>query len=116
MTEHVTEKPVNRAVLVGLSAHSLPRADCATDASMEELADLLSTAGGTCVGMALQQKDSPDPRTFIGEGKVAEVKELVAAGGADMVVFDNALSPSQPAPGRGGSRWSWPSISICCPG
>ena len=95
MTEHVTEKPVNRAVLVGLSAHSLPRADCATDASMEELADLLSTAGGTCVGMALQQKDSPDPRTFIGEGKVAEVKELVAAGGADMVVFDNALSPSQ---------------------
>ena len=96
MTEHTqTEKTVNRAVLVGLSAHSLSRAECADEASMEELADLLATAGGECVGMALQQKDSPDPRTFIGEGKVAEVKELVAAGGADMVVFDNALSPSQ---------------------
>ena len=43
----------------------------------------------------LQNKDAPDPRTFIGEGKVREVKELVERMGADMVVFDNALSPSQ---------------------
>ena len=43
----------------------------------------------------MQSKDSPDPRTFIGEGKVAEVKELVHAMNADMVIFDNSLSPSQ---------------------
>ena len=89
------EQTVNRAVLVGLSAHSLPREECATEESMQELSDLLSTAGGECVGMVLQSKDTPDPRTFIGEGKVAEVRELVEHGEADMVVFDNALSPSQ---------------------
>ncbi|MFR5811093.1 MAG: GTPase HflX, partial [Flavonifractor plautii] len=63
--------------------------------SMEELADLLETAGGVCVGTVFQNKDAPDPRTFIGEGKAAEVKELVGAMGADMVVVDNPLSPSQ---------------------
>ena len=62
---------------------------------MEELADLLETAGGVCVGTVFQNKDAPDPRTFIGEGKAAEVKELVGAMGADMVVVDNPLSPSQ---------------------
>ena len=62
---------------------------------MEELKDLLETAGGESVGMVLQQKDSPDPRTFIGQGKVDEVRQLVRTMGADMVIFDNALSPSQ---------------------
>ncbi len=90
-----TQQKIDRAVLVGLSARSLPRAENATDESMEELAALLETAGGACVGVVLQQKDAPDPRTFIGEGKVAEVKELVHNAGADLVVFDNALSPSQ---------------------
>ena len=47
------------------------------------------------MGEVLQNKDAPDPRTFIGEGKVREVKELVQSMEADMVVFDNALSPSQ---------------------
>ena len=62
---------------------------------MEELSALLETAGGVCVGTVLQNKDTPDSRTFIGEGKVAEVKELVQGTGATMVIFDNALSPSQ---------------------
>ena len=62
---------------------------------MEELAALLETAGGECVGVVTQSKDSPDPRTFIGEGKVVEVKALVEAMDADMVIFDNPLSPSQ---------------------
>ena len=62
---------------------------------MVELADLLETAGGVCVGTVFQNKDAPDPRTFIGEGKAAEVKELVGAMGTDMVVVDNPLSPSQ---------------------
>ena len=94
MTDH-TEDKIDRAVLVGLSAGCLSREENASESSMEELAALLETAGGVCVGTVLQNKDTPDPRTFIGEGKVAEVKELVQGTGATMVIFDNALSPSQ---------------------
>ena len=94
MTDH-TEDKIDRAVLVGLNAGCLSREENASEASMEELAALLETAGGVCVGTVLQNKDTPDPRTFIGEGKVAEVKELVQGTGATMVIFDNALSPSQ---------------------
>ncbi|OUN85844.1 GTPase HflX [Flavonifractor sp. An52] len=95
MTENQEKKAINRAVLVGLNAHCLSREESADDSSMEELADLLETAGGECVGTVFQNKDTPDPRTFMGEGKVAEVKELVDAMGADMVIVDNPLSPSQ---------------------
>ena len=90
-----TQERRDRAVLVGLDAFSLAREENATEESMEELAALLETAGGESVATVMQSKDSPDPRTFIGEGKVAEVKELVHSLGADMVIFDNALSPSQ---------------------
>ena len=95
MSEKFTQEKYNRAVLVGLNAFSLSRDENATEESMEELSALLETAGGETVGIVMQQKDSPDPRTFIGEGKVAEVKDLAEAMDADMVIFDNALSPSQ---------------------
>ncbi len=95
MSENTTEVKKDRAVLVGLSAHCLTAEENATETSMEELSALLDTAGGECVGVITQNKDTPDSRTFIGEGKVQEVKELVEAQGADMVIFDNALSPSQ---------------------
>ena len=95
MTEKITHETINRAVLVGLNAFSLSREENADDESMEELAALLETAGGKTMGVVTQSKDSPDPRTFIGEGKVAEVKALVDATDADMVIFDNPLSPSQ---------------------
>ncbi|MCC8123173.1 MAG: GTPase HflX [Oscillospiraceae bacterium] len=90
-----TEGEVNRAVLVGLSAGSLRREENATDESMEELRALLETAEGACLAIVLQKKDTPEARTFIGEGKVQEVKELVQTLAADMVIFDNSLSPSQ---------------------
>ena len=48
-----------------------------------------------CVGTVFQNKDAPDPRTFIGEEKVEEVRELAGSLGADLVIFDNPLSPSQ---------------------
>ena len=95
MTEINTKEKKNRAVLVGLNAFRLSAEENATEASMEELAALVETAGGETVGVVMQSKDSPDPRTFIGEGKVAEVRELAHAMDADMVIFDNALSPSQ---------------------
>ncbi len=95
MTENISEKSINKAVLVGLNAGCLSREENADEESLEELAALLETAGGQSVGVAFQSKDSPDARTFIGEGKVQEVKELVQNAGADMVIFDNPLSPSQ---------------------
>ena len=95
MTQNDLQVKKNRAVLVGLWAHRLSVEENATEETVDELADLLETAGGECVGTVLQSKDSPDPRTFIGEGKVAEVRELVRAMDADMVIFDNSLSPSQ---------------------
>ena len=95
MFEKTEVKEINRAVLVGLNAPSLNREENATDESLEELAALLDTAGGVCLGTVLQNKPSPDPRTFIGEGKTEEVKELVHQLGADIVIFDNPLFPSQ---------------------
>ncbi len=89
-----TEK-INRAVLVGLCASSLSSEERATEESMEELEALLETAGGECLGIILQNKDTPEARTFIGQGKVQEVKDLAHAVEADMVIFDNSLSPSQ---------------------
>ncbi len=95
MFEDTQVKEINRAVLVGLNAASLSREENATDETLEELAALLDTAGGTCLGTVLQNRPTPEPRTFIGEGKTAEVKELVEMLGADIVIFDNPLSPSQ---------------------
>jgi len=95
MFNKTEEIKINRAILAGLNAPGLSREENATEESLEELAALLDTAGGTCLGTVLQNKSAPDPRTFIGEGKAAEVKELVQRLGADLVIFDNPLSPSQ---------------------
>ena len=95
MFDKTQVKEINRAILAGLSAPCLTREENATDQSLEELAALLDTAGGTCLATVLQNRSAPDPRTFVGEGKTAEIKELVQSLGADIVVFDNPLSPSQ---------------------
>ena len=95
MFEKTEIKEINRAILVGLNAPCLSREENAAEESLEELAALLDTAGGTCLGTVLQNKSAPDPRTFIGEGKAAEIRELAGTLGADIVIFDNPLSPSQ---------------------
>ena len=66
-----------------------------TDISMQELAALVETAGGECVGMLVQNRPTPDPRSFIGDGKVAELKDFIEMNDCDLAVFDNELSPSQ---------------------
>ncbi len=66
-----------------------------SDSSMRELAALVETAGGDPVVTLIQNRPSPDPRSFIGDGKVAEVKEMIARNVCDLAVFDNELSPSQ---------------------
>ena len=62
---------------------------------MTELEELLKTAGGECCAMVLQNMSEPNTRTFIGEGKVQEIKEIIKAQELDMAVFDNELTPSQ---------------------
>ena len=88
------EKKRDYAVLVGLRSPVLHE-DNADEESMAELAALVETAGGFSVGMILQNREKPDPHSFIGEGKVEEVKLMVQEEKATMVIFDNDLSPSQ---------------------
>ena len=82
------------AVLVGLRSPVL-REDSTDEESLQELAALVDTAGGQVVGSILQSRDKPDPHSFIGEGKVEEVKTMVTLESATLVIFDNDLSPSQ---------------------
>ncbi len=89
------EEHRDRVILVGLNAGRLKAEENADEWSMEELAALTETAGGEPIAQVLQNKDAPDPRTFIGEGKVEEVKALIENEHAEMVIFDNDLSPSQ---------------------
>ena len=95
MFEKTELKEINRAVLAGLNSPALSQEENACGESLDELAALLDTAGGQCLGTVLQNRAAPDPRTFIGEGKAAEIKELARSLGADLVIFDNPLSPSQ---------------------
>ena len=84
-----------KTILAGLDAGVFSKEETATEESMEELEALLETAGGTCVGTLLQSRPTPDPHSFLGEGKAEELRQAVEATGADMVIFDNDLSPSQ---------------------
>ena len=84
-----------RAVLAGLAAASMDEHERSSDISMEELAALVETAGGEAVAMLIQSRPTPEPRSFLGDGKVREMKELIEANECDLAVFDNELSPSQ---------------------
>ena len=90
-----TVKKKERAVLAGLAAASMPEQERSSDISMDELAALVDTAGGETVAMLIQNRATPEPRSFIGDGKVQELKELIAINECDLAVFDNELSPSQ---------------------
>jgi GTP-binding protein HflX len=83
---------LERVVLVGVWTEGT-----ITDAenSMEELAALAETAGSTVLDALIQRRDKPDSATFIGSGKVSELKGIVKSTGADTVVCDGELSPSQ---------------------
>ena len=83
---------LERVVLVGLwtsgSVHD-------AEVSLRELAALAETAGSQVLDGLLQRRAHPDPGTYLGSGKAAELADLVAACGADTVVVDGELSPSQ---------------------
>jgi len=63
--------------------------------SLRELAALAETAGAVVLDGMLQRRPAPDPATFLGRGKAAELRDVVAALGADTVVVDSELAPSQ---------------------
>jgi len=84
-----------KAVIAGLAADNMNIHDRSTEESLNELEALLETAGGICLGRALQSRRSVEPRTFIGEGKVQELKEIAELHDCTLAVFDNELSPSQ---------------------
>ena len=89
------KKPRDIAILAGLYSPRLEAGENADNESMEELEALVETAGGETAASVLQSRVAPDPRTFIGEGKVEEIRELVKTEEATTVIFDNDLSPSQ---------------------
>jgi GTP-binding protein HflX len=65
------------------------------EASLDELERLLETAGGECFARLVQNKEHPDNATYIGSGKLDELKTLCNTGGCELVIFDAELSPSQ---------------------
>jgi GTP-binding protein HflX len=83
---------LERVVLVGVWTDG-SAADA--DASMAELAALAETAGSEVLEALMQRRDKPDPSTYIGSGKAAELREVVIATGADTVICDGELSPAQ---------------------
>jgi GTP-binding protein HflX len=82
-----------RIVLVGVTLP--PHTDEETDASLDELALLVDTAGADAVATLTQRRDSPDPAWYLGKGKAEELKQVCLDVDADTVVFDNELSPAQ---------------------
>jgi GTPase len=85
---------VERALLVG-APRKRPGARRVTDDHLRELADLADTAGATVVGELTQQIDRPHPGTYLGKGKLEELRERVEQLDASLVLFDEELSPTQ---------------------
>jgi len=69
--------------------------DAFTEEPLDELTGLAETAGTDVCAGVVQRRETPDPKTYLGKGKVAELKHLAEAHEADLVIFDNDLSPSQ---------------------
>lgn len=93
---------LERVVLVGLdllrpgSAGSRDDADAQdAETSLRELAALAETAGSQVLDALIQKREHPDPATFLGRGKAKELAEMVAGAGADTVIVDGELAPSQ---------------------
>ncbi|MGH9188634.1 MAG: GTPase HflX [Acidimicrobiales bacterium] len=80
-------------VLVGVAIP--PVTSLEAEASLDELAALADTAGADEADRVLQRRDAPDPATFVGRGKAAELRELSESVDADTVIFDDELSPAQ---------------------
>ena len=81
------------AIIVGIAERGNDVPEC--ERSLDELERLLDTAGGSVFARVIQVKDSFDPRTCIGSGKVAEISQLCKDNAIDLIIFDFELSPAQ---------------------
>lgn len=81
-----------RAILVGIDR---PGAEWDADETLAELGRLAETAGSEPVARTLQRLDAPHPKTFVGSGKAAEIARMCRSFNADVVIFDDELTPSQ---------------------
>jgi GTP-binding protein HflX len=88
-----TQQTPDRAVMVGVATPMSPFEK--TQEYLEELSFLIDTAGGVAVKSFIQRLPYNDPRTFVGSGKLEEIKEYINAEEIQFVVFDDELSPSQ---------------------
>lgn len=86
------EERRERAVLVGVDRPGLRWPLASSLAELERLAD---TAGADTVAIATQRLDAPNPRTYVGSGKVDEIASLCRTHAADVIIFDDELTPSQ---------------------
>ena len=86
-----TKQMTERVILVGVSCHD----NDDTEQSLEELCELASTAGAETVGRMIQNREAPHPGTYLGKGKIEELKQLIWELDASGVICDDELSPAQ---------------------
>ena len=87
-----TKNPKLKAILVGVNI-SNQNDHLSLEDSIEELERLADSAGVEVLGIVTQNLNRQNPKTFIGSGKVEEVKILAEELGSDLIIFDNELSP-----------------------
>ncbi|MFH1700883.1 MAG: GTPase HflX [Candidatus Zixiibacteriota bacterium] len=87
------DNQAEKAVLVGVAVGRTPKQDI--EYSIDELSRLISTAGGIEAARYIQKRPKPDGTYYIGKGMVDEIKEFIDENEADLVVFDEPLSPNQ---------------------
>ncbi len=87
-----TEEKKEQFVLVGVDTG---RFDISMEESLNELEELLETDGGEAVGRVIQNLQNPSSRTYVGSGKVEEIRQILQDTGADGIICDDELSPAQ---------------------
>jgi GTP-binding protein HflX len=88
-----TDKPLERAILIGVLYHGQEESE--VEDYLEELSFLTETAGAEPVKRFIQKLDVPNPRTFVGSGKIKELALYVSENKIDIAIFDDELTPSQ---------------------
>src|SRR5512133_3423412 len=88
-----TDKPVERAILIGINYSDQDEHEA--EEYLDELAFLAETAGAEPVKRFIQKLEMPNPKTFVGSGKINEIALFVKDNSIDIAIFDDELSPSQ---------------------